>query len=247
MKSLKQNGMWRSVVITMALVAGHASAQKITMQNAQAATAPEREIVVSLQDHKLALVEDGRVIHVYRVAVGKPSTPSPVGTFTIRHRVADPTYYHRGKVIPPGPGNPVGDRWMSLSIPGYGIHGTNEPHSIGKAASHGCIRLGRRDIEDLFNRVRVGDKVVFIAQRDEETAQIFGDGPAPIAPARQPVLLVKAEPLEPAPLTAQLVKVDAPQPVMVNETAAVPASDNDRLMARNSSALAAGISAAGSR
>jgi lipoprotein-anchoring transpeptidase ErfK/SrfK len=202
MKGLKQSGIWTAVAVAAAMAAVPLSAQNAqtaTTENTPAATAqvaPQREIVVSLEDHKLALLEEGRVVRIYSVAVGKPSTSSPVGTFFIRARVTNPTYYHHGKVIPPGPYNPVGNRWMSLSIPGYGIHGTDRPHSIGKAVSHGCIRLGRRDIEDLFGRVRIGDKVVLIAQRDEETAEIFGDRLAPIAPARQPVLLVKAMPLQ---------------------------------------------------
>src|SRR5579871_2584690 len=95
------------------------------------ASVPQREIIVSLEDHKLALVEDGEVKKVYSVAVGKPSTPSPEGTFTIERRVKNPTYHHDGKTVLPGPGNPVGTRWMGLSKAGYGIHGTNEPKSIG--------------------------------------------------------------------------------------------------------------------
>ncbi len=165
----------------------------------QAITPDEREIVVSLADRKLALLEDGRVVKIYSVAVGKPSTPSPVGTFTIEHRVVNPTYYHHGVVIPPGPENPVGNRWMSLSIPGYGIHGTNVPSSIGKAASHGCIRLDRADIEDLFSRVRIGDTVELIAGHDAETAEIFGDG-LKTPTAKTDVLTAKAEP--PAAKTA---------------------------------------------
>lgn len=139
-----------------------------------------RLIVVSLEDRRLALVEDGQVKEAYTVAVGKDSTPSPTGTFTIVERVSNPTYYHDGKVIPPGPGNPVGDRWMGLSKPGYGIHGTNAPKSIGKAASHGCIRMSRRDLENLFAQVRAGDTVEIIGARNQETAAVFG---APATPA----------------------------------------------------------------
>lgn len=135
-----------------------------------------RAIVVSLEDRRLALLEDGVVVKVYAVAVGKESTPSPTGTFRIVDRVTNPTYYHAGEVIPPGPGNPVGTRWIGLSQAGYGIHGTNAPHSIGKAASHGCIRMGRRDLENLFAQVRAGDTVTIIGERDEETAALFGGG-----------------------------------------------------------------------
>ena len=144
---------------------------------AQSATI--RVIVVSLEDRKLALVEDGQVKKVYSVAVGKPSTPSPVGTFTIERRAVNPTYHHGGKTIPPGPGNPVGTRWMGLSIHGYGIHGTNEPKSIGKAASHGCIRMARADLEEFYQLVAVGDTVELVGQRNEETAQLFGNGQNP--------------------------------------------------------------------
>jgi L,D-transpeptidase-like protein len=164
-----------------------------------AQSAPTRRIVVSLEDRKLALVEDGQVKKVYTVAVGKPSTPSPVGTFTIERRVANPTYHHDGKTVLPGPGNPVGTRWMALSIHGYGIHGTNEPKSIGKAASHGCIRLARADLEAFYELVAVGDTVEVVGERNEETAQLFG-GQNPAAPeAAQPVLTAKAT-QDPAPL-----------------------------------------------
>ena len=154
---------------------------QIAAAAAPATDAVNREIVVSLEDRKLALVQDGQVVKVYSVAVGKPSTPSPEGTFAIEHRVANPTYHHDGKTIPPGPGNPVGTRWMGLSIKGYGIHGTNEPKSIGKAASHGCIRMAKADLEELYPLVQVGDKVELVGHRDEETARLFGDGSAPAA------------------------------------------------------------------
>ncbi len=138
-----------------------------------------RVIVVSLEDRRLALVEDGAVKKVYRVAVGRESSPSPTGTFIVTGRVENPTYYHDGKVIPPGPGNPVGTRWMGLSQKGYGIHGTNKPRSIGKAASHGCIRMRQRDLEELFDVVRAGDTVKIVGERDEETVAIFGSAVAP--------------------------------------------------------------------
>jgi hypothetical protein len=135
---------------------------------------------VSLEDRKLALLEDGQVKKVYTVAVGKPTTPSPTGTFVIERRVMNPTYSHNGKIVPPGPSNPVGTRWMGLSLHGYGIHGTNEPRSIGKPASHGCIRLARPDLEELYAQVAVGDTVVLVGQRNEQTAALFGK---PLMPA----------------------------------------------------------------
>ena len=163
----------------------------VLASQANAQDAVKRAIVVSLEDHKLALVEDGQVKKVYTVAVGKPSTPSPVGTFTIERRVANPTYQHNGKIVPPGPRNPVGTRWIGLSKHGYGIHGTNEPNSIGKAASHGCIRMAKADLEELYSLVAQGDTVELIGQRNEETAQLFGNVEGPAA-LDQPTLLATA-------------------------------------------------------
>jgi lipoprotein-anchoring transpeptidase ErfK/SrfK len=166
----------------MALGAANEKVEKQSSeQKAVVAGTPKRVIVVSLEDRKLALVEDGQVKKIYTVAVGKPSTPSPVGTFTIARRVANPTYHHNGKTVLPGPGNPVGTRWMGLSKQGYGIHGTNEPKSIGKAASHGCIRMAQADLEEFYELVAVGDTVELVGERNQETAQLFGDGQNPAA------------------------------------------------------------------
>ncbi|MCC6394364.1 MAG: L,D-transpeptidase [Bryobacterales bacterium] len=119
----------------------------------------DRRILISIPDRKILLLEDGHVLKVYDIAVGKPSTPSPQGEFRIVNRIVKPAWYSSGKVVPPGPQNPLGTRWLGLSAPGYGIHGTNSPGSIGKAASHGCIRMRNRDVEELFQLVEVGDAV----------------------------------------------------------------------------------------
>lgn len=164
------------------------------MAQTMAPATPKRLIVVSLEDRKMALVEDGQVKKVYTVSVGKPSTPSPVGRFTIERRVVNPTYAHDGKVIPPGPRNPVGTRWMGLSLRGYGIHGTNEPRSIGKAASHGCIRMAKADLEEFYPLVHVGDTVELVGRRNEETALLFGNGRAPAAATEEPMLTAQNTP-----------------------------------------------------
>ena len=150
------------------------AAARVHAQETAAQAEPARQIVVSLPDRKLALIENGQVTKIYPVAVGKESTPSPTGTFTIANRVSSPTYYHKGQVIPQGPENPIGTRWIGLSQKGYGIHGTNSPRSIGKAASHGCIRMAKKDLEELFEIVRPGDVVDIRDERDEQTAQLFG-------------------------------------------------------------------------
>ena len=132
-----------------------------------------RRLVVSIPDRKLAVIENNEVVEVFTVAVGAPNSPSPTGTFTIVNRVANPTYYHPGKAIAPGPQNPIGTRWIGLNQKGYGIHGTDQPSSIGYAKSHGCIRLRNADVERLFERVRPGDVVELHADRTPELDQLF--------------------------------------------------------------------------
>jgi lipoprotein-anchoring transpeptidase ErfK/SrfK len=129
--------------------------------------APQRHIVVSIPDHKLALLEGDKVVRVYDVAVGKPSTPSPQGEFRVVSRMPNPTWYGPQVVVPPGKTNPLGTRWMGLSIRGFGIHGTSVPSSIGKSASHGCIRMRNRDVEELFELVPVGTPVELLGSRPE--------------------------------------------------------------------------------
>jgi L,D-transpeptidase ErfK/SrfK len=124
-------------------------------------------IVVSIPDRKLVLMNGDCPVRIYDVAVGKASTPSPEGEFRIINRIPNPAWYTVGKVVAPGAGNPLGTRWMGLSARGYGIHGTNAPKSIGKAASHGCIRMRATDLEELFDLVSVGVVVEIHGERPE--------------------------------------------------------------------------------
>jgi lipoprotein-anchoring transpeptidase ErfK/SrfK len=134
---------------------------------------PVRRIVVSIPDRKLAVMEDDRIVRVFETAVGAPKSPSPTGTYKIVNSIADPTWYTKGKIVGPGKCNPLGTRWLGLSAKGYGIHGTNAPASIGHNASHGCIRMRNRDVEELFKMVAVGDEVELHGDRNPETARIF--------------------------------------------------------------------------
>ncbi|MFC7372797.1 L,D-transpeptidase [Fictibacillus iocasae] len=104
------------------------------------------EIFVSLSRHSLALTRDGKVIKRYPVGVGKMLTPTPHGTHTIINKA-------------PNPGGPYGAMWMGLSEPHYGIHGTNNPSSIGKNVSKGCIRMQNKDVLELSKIVPIGTKV----------------------------------------------------------------------------------------
>jgi len=136
-------------------------AAALTIAVIQAHAQEQQRIVVSIPDRTLTLFQSGRAVKTWDIAVGKPSTPSPQGELKIISRIKNPTWYSAGKIVGPGPGNPVGTRWLGLSKKGYGIHGTNQPDSIGKAASHGCIRMRNRDVEELFELVEAGATVEF--------------------------------------------------------------------------------------
>jgi lipoprotein-anchoring transpeptidase ErfK/SrfK len=133
----------------------------------------QSRIVVSIPDRKLLLFAGDRLVKIYDVAVGKSSTPTPEGEFRIINHVSNPTYYGSGMVVAPGKNNPLGTRWMGLSAKGYGIHGTNVPSSIGKAASHGCIRMRQQDLEELFDLVNVGATVELRGESSGALAQVF--------------------------------------------------------------------------
>jgi lipoprotein-anchoring transpeptidase ErfK/SrfK len=120
-------------------------------------------IVVDLSDCRLYLYKDGALVSSYSVAVGQPAYPTPTGDYAIESMAMNPSWippdspWAKGlEPIPPGPGNPVGTRWIGTSAPGVGIHGTPADYSIGTHASHGCIRMHMWDVEDLFTRVVVG-------------------------------------------------------------------------------------------
>ncbi|HKD92848.1 MAG TPA: L,D-transpeptidase [Terriglobales bacterium] len=171
-----------AIAVMMAVEATEAQ-PKSQLVASQEGPTRDVKVLVSIPDRKLALLEGGKVTRVFLIAVGKENTPSPAGQFAIVSRVVNPTYYHPGVVIPAGPQNPLGTRWIGLDKKGFGIHGTNEPHSIGKAASHGCIRMRRADLEQLFALVRPGDAVIIRGERDAQLVHVFGGAPSPVITA----------------------------------------------------------------
>jgi len=171
MRLNRANWMLRATLIAAALFTG---APARAADSARSAVAPVvRRVVVSIPDRKLALIENDRIVSIYPVAVGAPVSPSPAGTFSVVNRVSNPTYYRPGKVVSPGARNPIGTRWIGLSVKGYGIHGTDAPRSVGFAKSHGCIRLRNEDVERLFEQLRAGDVVELHAERTPEVVRLF--------------------------------------------------------------------------
>lgn len=105
------------------------------------------QIIVSVNNRQLRLLKDGVQQKQYSIAVGRILHETPIGNFIIINKA-------------PNPGGPFGTMWMSLSKQHYGIHGTNDPSSIGKAVSSGCIRMHNRDVEELASIVPIGTPVL---------------------------------------------------------------------------------------
>jgi lipoprotein-anchoring transpeptidase ErfK/SrfK len=127
-------------------------------------------IVIRRESKGLFLYERGRLVRRLGVATGTWEYPTPLGTFAVVDKQYNPWWYPpssewaRGlEPVPPGPGNPLGTRWMGLSVYGVGIHGTPDAASIGYSASHGCIRMHIWDAEWLFERVELGTPVVIVS------------------------------------------------------------------------------------
>jgi len=131
----------------------------------------ERVLLVRLSERRVRLFVNGKLEKSYPCAIGTASYPTPRGNFEITEKRYRPTWVNPapngwGSNMPPriapGPGNPLGTRAINISASGIRFHGTENIRSVGTAASHGCMRMYRGDIEDMFDRVEVGDKVYIV-------------------------------------------------------------------------------------
>ena len=133
---------------------------------------PAPIIVIHRGLNRLVLFYGARYVRSFPVATGQPIYPTPLGHFEIVVKQMNPWWYPptqddwaKGLTpVPPGPGNPLGTRWMGTSSPGVGIHGTDAPWSIGHSESHGCIRMQIPDAEWLYKHVRIGTPVFIISR-----------------------------------------------------------------------------------
>ncbi|HSP72458.1 MAG TPA: L,D-transpeptidase family protein [Gaiellaceae bacterium] len=127
-------------------------------------------VVIRRGDNRLRLYQGMKPWRTFTVATGQSIYPTPLGAFQIVVKWENPWWYPPPspwaageKPVPPGPGNPLGTRWMGLSSPGVGIHGTPDASSLGYSASHGCIRMAIPQAEWLFDHVDVGTPVYIVA------------------------------------------------------------------------------------
>jgi lipoprotein-anchoring transpeptidase ErfK/SrfK len=157
MTNLKKGGIhlkWITFLITFLLL--------FTL-NTASAEEDELYLLVEKSKNDLLIIMNDLPLYTFPVATGKTLDKTPEGTFIIIRKVKKPWYIPKN--IPGGdPANPIGTRWLGLNVPEtdgykYGIHGTNDPSSIGKHVSQGCIRMRNEDIEWLFRHIPLGTKV----------------------------------------------------------------------------------------
>jgi L,D-transpeptidase ErfK/SrfK len=134
-------------------------------------------IVVNLAERGLYLYSGGQPVSYYPVTIGQRGWETPTGEFTIANKAKNPTWFPPSwaveeEPVPPGPDNPLGDRWMGLSIRGYGIHATNAPATVGRYLSHGCMRMYPEQARELYGLVKVGTPVTIVYRR-----VVFGHRP----------------------------------------------------------------------
>ncbi|WP_408955237.1 L,D-transpeptidase family protein [Natroniella sp. ANB-PHB2] len=115
------------------------------------------QILIVLNERRLYLLQDNQVANSFPVAVGKPTTPTPTGNYKIINKIKNPS-------------NPaLGSRWMQFTTRMHGIHGTNNPASIGKAASLGCVRMYNYNAEYLYDQIQVGTPIEIRQQQTKDT------------------------------------------------------------------------------
>ncbi len=126
-------------------------------------------VVVRREARRLYLYRNARFVRRFPIAVGMPRYPTPLGRYHVVSKERNPRWDPPSSPwaaglgpIPPGPANPLGTRWIGTSAPAIGIHGTPQPWTVGTAASHGCIRMYMRQVEWLFDRVRIGTPVFIV-------------------------------------------------------------------------------------
>jgi lipoprotein-anchoring transpeptidase ErfK/SrfK len=138
-------------------------------------------VVVNVDTNRLDLYEGFEVTHSWDVATAKPGWITPAGEWTLYQKRENPTWYNPAldswgaglpAIVPGGPGNPMGTRALYITAPGLiRIHGTTSPDSIGRYASHGCIRMHNADVETLYELVPVGTKVIIRGARPSWAAE----------------------------------------------------------------------------
>ena len=136
---------------------------------ATTATRTETRLLLNLKKRRVFVYQGQKIIASYPVAIGRRGWETPTGEFRVIQMVREPVWEHpfTGQLVPSGKNNPLGARWIGFWTDGanfIGFHGTPQENLIGRAVSHGCVRMRDRDIKALFERVKIGTSVIVIAQ-----------------------------------------------------------------------------------
>ncbi len=123
------------------------------------------KIIVSLTDRKLYFYQNSALMGVYPVAIGKPSTPTPIGEFKVLEKSVNP-------------GGALGTRWIGFTRERHGIHGNNNPSSIGKAVSLGCVRMYNNDVETIYPHIPMGSTIIVKEKHTEDNTPSLVDNPS---------------------------------------------------------------------
>jgi hypothetical protein len=124
------------------------------------------DVLADRAEFELAVLHHGKFVRRYSIGIGTRENPTPAGLFKVGTKLVNPTYYptandrnRRGPLPPGDPDNPLGSRWIDIGL-GYGIHGTSDSETVGRESSRGCIRLRKEDVEELYDMVTEGSRVL---------------------------------------------------------------------------------------
>lgn len=153
----------------------------IPSQRVLPANPPKNGVVINLPERLLYLFRNGKFVNYYPLSIGDESAEggrfrTPTGNYRIIEKLKSPTWYPPAWAkdrtpVPPGPNNPLGERWVGLSLPRTGIHGTNDPINVGNSVTHGCMRMYPHLLEEFYQQVEVG----FVARIEYETSKLGKD------------------------------------------------------------------------
>ncbi|NEP79133.1 MAG: L,D-transpeptidase [Okeania sp. SIO3C4] len=122
-------------------------------------------LVIKLSDRRVYIYQDDQLKTSYPVAIGREGWETPAGKYKVMQKIPNPSWKHpfTGEIIPPGPENPLGERWIGFWTDGtnyIGFHGTPNEETVGQAVSHGCVRMLNQDVLALFEKVAIGTTVI---------------------------------------------------------------------------------------
>lgn len=164
-----------SLIVALVLLAVGRSVEGAELPTLAPLPEAHTGVVVNIPARTLYWFEGGALVRAFSVGVGKVSSPTPVGEYRVLSKAVHPWWFppSGGAAVSPGPANPLGTRWIGFRG-GYGIHGNNNPSSIGHLVSLGCVRMYQKDVEWLYDRVAIGTPVTVLYRPLEIQQTSFG-------------------------------------------------------------------------